>query len=164
MNPSPGRSIVVQTYDGQDVPNSIDLDPSPQVVEFTKFSQRRGNLVLAGARLVGPPTGRYNCHGLVFANRRSNIPPADLSRSVSIDELLARDHYQKVAKPQLGDVVIYRTRSGSVEHTGIVSRIETVGDTEKEFVWSKWGALEECEHLALACPYADCDLEYWRLK
>ena len=34
--------------------------------------------VLAADRLQ-PPTGHYNCHGLVFAARRANIPAAGMT-------------------------------------------------------------------------------------
>ena len=120
--------------------------------------------MLTGLSVQGPATGRYNCHGLVFASRRTNIPPCGFTDAVSIDDILRRDIYQKVRVPQLGDIAIYRNDAGEVDHSGIVCRTENIGSTGKVFVWSKWGALEEYEHPELGCPYADCKLEYWRLK
>jgi hypothetical protein len=155
---------MLQAYDGTNIPNSIDPDPSPQLVEMARFSQRRGGLILAGSSVLGPPTGRYNCHGLVFASRRTNVPPASLLNAIAIDDLLAKDEYERVPAPQVGDIVIYRSDSHEVEHSGFVSRIETIGSTSKLFVCSKWGALEEYEHLEHGCPYSDCSIEYWRLK
>src|SRR5882724_1860093 len=140
MNPRPGRSITVQTYDGTSIPNSIDLDPTPEALEAARFSQRRSSLVLTGLSVQGPATGRYNCHGLVFASRRTNIPPCGFTDAVSIDDILRRDIYQKVRVPQLGDIAIYRNDAGEVDHSGIVCRTENIGSTGKVFVWSKWGA------------------------
>src|SRR2546425_1128751 len=95
MNPSPGRHIPCATYDGKDIPNSIDADPGQSAIELSRRSLKRGNLVLSGLVKLGPPTGRYNCHGLVFANRRTNIPPAGfLVDAVDIDDLLTRDQYE----------------------------------------------------------------------
>ena len=74
MNPRPGRSILLQAYDGSPIANSIDADPTDQLVELAK-QESRVRLILASVRPLGPPTGRYNCHGLVFASRRTNIPP-----------------------------------------------------------------------------------------
>ena len=164
MNPNPNRSLMLQAYDGTEIPNSIDPDPSPKLVEMTRFSQRRGGLILTGASVLGPPTGRYNCHGLVFASRRTNVPPASLLDAIEIDALLTKDQYERVHVPKVGDVAIYRAESSEIEHSGFVNRIETVGSTSKVFVWSKWGALEEYEHPELVCPYSDCNIEYWRLK
>jgi hypothetical protein len=164
MNPDPGRTIPAATYDGQNIPNSIDLDLGPSMVEFQRRSLRRGNLVLTGLSTLGPPTGRYNCHGLVFGSRRTNIPPCGMRDDVEIDALLSRDEYERISGlPRLGDIAIYRAPSGEIQHSGFVSRVEQLGEPNI-FVWSKWGALEEFEHKVLCCPYADCAIEYWRLK
>jgi hypothetical protein len=49
--------------------------------------------VLAADRLQ-PPTGHYNCHGLVFAARRANIPAA--GDDIDIAQLLRADGYERV--------------------------------------------------------------------
>ncbi|HEU0009071.1 MAG TPA: hypothetical protein VFT34_04560 [Verrucomicrobiae bacterium] len=165
MNPRPGRSITVQTYDGSDVSNSIEFDPSPAMVAVQRRSLRRGNLILAEARPLGPPSGRYNCHGLVFASRRTNVPTVGLFDEGVIDDLLTRDVYEKISSlPQTGDIIVYRSDTGEIEHTGFVSRIEDISSVRIVFVWSKWGALEEYEHREKVCPYGNCTIEYWRLK
>lgn len=125
MNPQPGRSITLQAYDGSPVPNSIDVDPAAGLVELARATPRV-RILLASARPLGPPTGRYNCHGLVFASRRTNIPPAGAPHLVDIDILLQRDQYEIIeSPPQLGDVIVYRnTRQQDIEHTGVVCRID----------------------------------------
>jgi hypothetical protein len=158
VNPQPNRSLIEQVYDGFEIPNWIDPDPAASYVTLA----RTGPGYINPFRILGPSTGRYNCHGLVFASRRTNIPPVDIP--VNIEQLLVRDQYGPVDGPALGDIAVYRTTNGEIDHTGIVSRVEFVGTTRVVFIWSKWGALEECEHRETSCPYSDCSIEYWRLR
>ena len=154
------RSLALQAYDGWDIPNSIDLGASDT---YREHAMRAHRLSLAAATILGQPTGRYNCHGLVFASRRTNIPPPAMD--VDIAELLHHDGYIQIPllQPQIGDIAVYRGEN-EIEHTGFVSRIETLGVTPIVFVWSKWGDLHECEHQVNSCPYSDCQVEYWRLQ
>jgi hypothetical protein len=161
VNPNPGRSLALAAYDGGAIPNSIDADPSPGTIWLA--NKGRSPTSAQTTRLL-PPTGRYNCHGLVFAARRTNIPPAGMPSAVDLDALLRRDRYALVpAEPHVGDVVVYRYRDGTVAHTGIVCRIEVLGRTQTVFVLSKWGALEECEHPVTDCPEDDCTPSFYRL-
>ncbi len=162
MNPSPGREILIQTYSGDDsIPNCIDPDPDPQLVEYNKREIKKKGII--GIKQLGPPTGRYNCHGLVFASRRTCIPPSHLPDSVNIDDLLREDLYERVnSQPQVGDVVVYRANS-EIDHTGYVACVEDLRGLTTVWVWSKWGALEECVHPVNTSPYEDCTIEYWRL-
>jgi hypothetical protein len=162
MNPHPGRSIDLATYDGTAIPNSIDVDPSPNMIALARIGS--GLYSSARTQVLGPPTGRFNCHGLVFASRRANIPPANLPNACDINDLLVRDRMRPASGGvALGDVVVYRGER-EIEHTGVVSRVDPMGATQVVFVWSKWGALEECEHHVMSCPYAiGAQIEYWRL-
>jgi hypothetical protein len=124
---------------------------------------KRDGFVSAGIRVLAGPSGRYNCHGLVFGSRRTNIDHP--CRPVDIADLLRRDEFARSDTPQCGDIAVYRSFSGRIDHTGVVSRVESLGNQEVTFVISKWGALEEVEHRAGQCPYSkDCTIEYWRLK
>jgi len=162
MNPSPNRGLSLQAYDGTDVPNSIDPDPTPGQVALA----RQGcGMLLYAVKQLGPATGRYNCHGLVFASRRTNIPPVGMAKVVDIDDLLQRDDCAPVSgPPQVGDIAVYRSSRGTVEHTGYVCRLETMGTASIVFVWSMWGGLGEFEHRVDQSPYHDCSIEYWRLR
>ncbi len=162
MNPRPGRGILVQTYSGADtVPNCIDPELEAQAVEFNKREIKKKGLI--GVKHLEPPTGRFNCHGLVFASRRTCIPPSNMLDSVNIDDLLQEDLYERVnSQPQVGDVVVYRGNR-EIEHTGYVVNVDSLGGLETVWVWNKWGALEECVHPANTSPYEDCTIEYWRL-
>lgn len=162
MNPNPGRVLRLDAYSGEHISNSVDADPSPNAIALSRL----GIGAFVPHQVTGPPTGRYNCHGLVFANRRTNVPEAGDPADYQIDHLLDQDIYAPVRGiARLGDVVVYRRHaSGHIDHTGIVSRVEHIGATAVVFVWSKWGALEECEHVSTVCSYAQtCDIEYWRL-
>lgn len=145
--------------DGSRIPAGVSPDPSPSAVALALNANR---IVLASATRLAPPTGRYNCHGLVFASRRAHIPP--VATDVDVDEVLARDGYRRIrhSDPQVGDVVAYRL-DGEIEHTGFVSRVERVGAEPVVFVWSAWGGLGEFEHRVHSSPYGGAP-EYWRLK
>src|SRR5713101_8328906 len=71
MNPSPKRSLDLGAYDGWPIPNEIDADPDANAIALARLGVPPG----LPHQVLGPPTGRYNCHGLVFASRRTNIPP-----------------------------------------------------------------------------------------
>jgi hypothetical protein len=147
--------------DGSQILAGVSTDPTPNSIALAREVYR---LVLAATTAeLRPPTGRYNCHGLVFAARRAHIPPVDAD--VDIDDVLRRDGYVAVPKslsPQVGDVVAYRFE-GEIEHTGFVSRVEQVGGVPIVFVWSAWGGLGEFEHRVQVSPYKGTP-EYWRLK
>lgn len=165
MNPNPGRAITLATYDGTPIPNQIDADPAERLIKLVTESLRMQMMMTS--KRVGPPTGRYNCHGLVFANRRTNIPPGNSPDSVNIDNLLQRDEYEKVYEPEVGDVIVYRDVKNEIQHTGIVVSVTAIseGSTKLQpLVWSKWGAMGEYEHRAPVSPYQDCRYEFWRLK
>lgn len=158
MNPRPNRQLALEAYDGRPIPNSILVDPSEGAIKLAEMSYR---MLLHNVTKLGPPTGRYNCHGLVFACRRTNV--GVVGAEVSIDNLLRRDHYEQVSSPQVGDLIIYRHNDQrSIDHSGIVCRLEPLGN--QVFVWSMWGGLGEFEHQAGLSPYQDCSMEYWRLK
>lgn len=157
------QALGLQAFDGWDIPNSIDPDPSPAAVTLARQS-RRYRLLIASSTELGQPSGRYNCHGLVFGSRRVNIDSPTLP--VDIDSLFQRDRYLPVDSPQVGDVIAYRG-ARAIEHTGIVSRLEALSSAAGHpvvVVWSMWGGLGEFEHREAVCPYADCRIEYWRLQ
>ena len=156
---SPGDFLVL-ARDGSRILADVGPDPTPEAIALAREAHR---LTLAGAVELRPPTGRYNCHGLVFAARRASIPP--VGADVDLDDLLRRDGFRPLnpdESPQVGDIVAYRTED-DVEHTGFVSRIEPVGRAPVVFIWSAWGGLGEFEHKVAVCPYRGKP-EYWRLR
>lgn len=165
--PTLPQALALQAIDGWDIPNSVEAPPSAGSVALAEASSRRA-IIAGGTRRLGSPSGRYNCFGLVFGNRRVNI---NNTVPVDIDELLRHDQCQQVRVPQIGDLVVYRSRS-EIGHVGYVSRLERLtsgGVTLPQpivFVWSMWGSFGEFEHheRVLPPPYEDCSIEYWRVK
>ncbi len=153
------NSFPVFARDGSPILAGVSDDPSPNEVAFALDQFR---LVAAAATELRPPTGRYNCHGLVFASRRAHIPPVGVD--VDVSDLLHRDGYRPIGEsqlPQVGDVVAYRL-DDEIEHTGFVSRVENLANVPVVFVWSAWGSLGEFEHRVHVSPYKGTP-EYWRL-
>jgi hypothetical protein len=100
----------------------------------------------------------YNCHGLVFASRRTNIDDPD-----EVKKIINEDNYQIIDKKSVlpGDIIIYK-KEGDSEHSGIV-----VGKPEEPFyiplILSKWGQMGEYIHMANNCPYDFSNVCYYRI-
>ena len=159
--------LALQATDGWPIPNGFGVEPASRLVALARGSIL---LAIASSRELNGPSGRYNCHGLTFASRRTGIPPAgEPERAAQIVlEILRRDRYAKVPDPQVGDVVVYRasrlddlSQALDVDHTGIVCAVEELG--HQVFVWSKWGELGEFRHRVDCSPYDGALVEYWRL-
>jgi hypothetical protein len=154
------NAIPLVARDGSSIDNEIDPPPSPNLIALTLSKIDR--VMLANTTELREASGVYNCHGLVFASRRTNVRGID--RDLDIDDLLTRDGYQRVAGPQVGNIIAYRDERGEIEHTGFVSAVDTIGMQPVTWVWSKWGALGERLHKAEHCLYSPKRIEYWRLK
>jgi len=154
------NSIALQTMDGWDVPNVTWMIPAPGQLALTRQSH---GLLLNSATRLSDDSGSYNCFGLVFAARRTNVnvPTAP----ASIDEILRRDRYARVRSAQVGDVIAYRDLSEEIEHVGIVVAVDPLlpGGKPLVRVWSMWGGLGEFLHEERVCPY-DGRVEYWRAQ
>lgn len=104
----------------------------------------------------------YNCHGLVFASRRTQIyDPA------VVKQILSEDRYQEISFDHLlpGDIILYLHSSGDIPHSGIVVE-PTLLMPKNPRVVSKWGPWVEVVHYAYDCPYAkepDIKIEYRRV-
>jgi hypothetical protein len=158
--PGPRCDVQLAARDGRPISNSVEPDPSPGALELARRSDKV-RFALQAASSLHPATGRYNCHGLVFAARRANVPAA--GEDIDIAELLRADGYQRItSEPRPGDVAAYVDPRGEIEHTGFVNRVEHVGTTPVVHVWSAWGVLGEFSHRAESSPYSS-QIQYWRL-
>jgi hypothetical protein len=155
----PRCDVPLATRSGRPISNSIDPRPAAEAVALAMRSDHV-RLSVAGADRLQPPTGLYNCHGLVFASRRSNVPAA--GDDLDITQLLRADGYERVLGPRPGDVVAYVDPRGDIEHTGFVSTVEQLGSTPVVHVWSAWGGLGEFRHRVDQTPYSRT-IQYWRL-
>jgi hypothetical protein len=110
----------------------------------------------------------YNCHGLTFGSRRTQISPP-------IFPILDDDGFDKVPSEKdvrPGDIVIYSDARGEVTHSGFVvwrNKVELVEGTQSiiPMVWSKWGKGYEMIHAVGECPYLESQgdvFTYYRLK
>jgi hypothetical protein len=110
----------------------------------------------------------YNCHGLTFGSRRTQVVPP-------IHSILDDDGFDKVPSEKdvrPGDIVVYSNARGEVEHSGFIvwrKRVKLVGDIESilPMVWSKWGKGYEVIHAVGECPYLENEgdtVAYYRLK
>jgi hypothetical protein len=112
-----------------------------------------------GIEMRRPATGHYNCHGLVFANRRGAIySPED------VVHLIGDDGYRKVESNEqvrLGDLAVYYDGE-QIDHTGIVIELRPVGGGGVTIPWvlSKWGPAGEYIHNIHVSPYGS-DVRYF---
>ena len=112
-------SIRIDAFDGVPIPNGRDAEPSNNMVQLAKESLR---LEIASSKQLAGPSGNYNCHGLVFASRRTCIPPPGMRDTIDFFELLDRDGYEQTNSAQIGDLVVYADER-DVQHTGIGSML-----------------------------------------
>lgn len=108
-------------------------------------------------RPVGP-SHKYNCHGLTFASRRTEVEnPQDILK------ILEDDDYRKVSPDTVlpGDIVIYYGPEGDVIHSGIVTQIEQ--PLKVPVVLSKWSNIHEVVHRVGNCPYEAQNVIYYRI-
>ena len=109
----------------------------------------------------------YNCHGLTFGSRRTQVTPAVLP-------ILADDGFDPVPEKQAraGDVVLYLSARGEVVHSGFVISCEEIeiiqGNKSRiPIIWSKWGKGYEMVHPVGECPYLEDEgsyAAYYRLR
>jgi hypothetical protein len=102
----------------------------------------------------------YNCHGLTFAGRRTQI-----TSSVEVRKILDDDDYQIIQQNAVlpGDIVIYISQESEIEHSGIVVFFDQqlIGGAIR--VLSKWGGAHEVIHSLMECPYNDMRVEFYRV-
>lgn len=87
-----------------------------------------------------------NCHGWVFAEGKY------LLFGEQVEEILRENGYQVVAKPAVGDVIVYRSHSGAILHSGLVQSVFGNGEV---LIESKWGISARYLHLPKDQPYGE---------
>jgi hypothetical protein len=145
------RSIALATRTGREIPNVQDADLAPlQVKRYLMTCRNR----FPRAEIRRLPTGQYNCHGMTFAFRRTQILVPDI-----VEKILEDDGYHRIRLSEVmpGDLVVYYEGS-EVSHSGIVIDVESddrlVGGGKAAKVMSKWGPGGEYIHYAAECEYA----------
>lgn len=127
--------------------------------EWQQLDEEPDKWAKAGAVRVGEPCPVYNCHGLTFASRRTQV---DGTTAMSIQSILAQDGYTEVPEPstRFGDVIVYYDDQGRAEHSGIVvSKL----NADVIRVWSKWGKGYEMIHPAGSCLWGAFEKRFYRI-
>jgi hypothetical protein len=97
----------------------------------------------------------YNCHGWTFTGGRYWIRTSE-----EVEAILAHNGYQRVTKPRINDVIVYRDSAGAIIHTGLVRSAPTDGQI---LVESKWGVLGRFIHKPEVSCYRGT-IEYYRTQ
>lgn len=146
--------IKVQTRKATDISNCQVFSMSPfERNQFSSYERRYQGVIFRNL-----PTAIYNCHGLVFASRRTGIFEVE-----EIYKILKEDNYTEVNPNDVlpGDIVLYFSVDGDIEHSGVVvSAPDTITRLPK--IYSKWGKYCEAVHYANICPYECTNLKYYR--
>jgi hypothetical protein len=112
-------------------------------------------------RIRTDPNPVYNCHGLTFGGRRTEINLDDFSWILEEDGYTLRDESDVLP----GDIILYiNTRSGGTTHSGIVVAPPNPPQRLLPLILSKWGICGEVIHEAHNKPsqYGD-SRQYYRL-
>ncbi len=106
-------SIVLQTRKGTRIRNKQSPEPSSFYKRIMDQFEHKYPMI---RKVVNKRSGFYNCHGLVFASRRSSI-----EESEQIWQILDEDGYVEVqiGDSLPGDIIVY-LKDGSIDHTAIV--------------------------------------------
>ena len=136
------EGVVARTDLGQALP-LIAYDNEPALNEAERRFLATPRYEHQIIRLAEPSTA-CNCHGWVYTGGRYAI------QGCYVDGLLSDNGYRHVEQAQAGDIVIYRSASGSVEHTGLVRFVDNKGLI---LVESKWGPLGVYLHPVDTQPY-----------
>lgn len=144
-----------------DIDNEINWEPVTlrDIRLFEDARRRHPNAVPRNTKV----TYTYNCHGLTFASRRTQV-----SVSNEVAQVLAMDDYLPVRLTDVavGDIVIYRAQeTGEIEHSGIVVDPGRGGNLiQIPLILSKWGSGKEMIHKSNDCPYVPATIEYYRIE
>jgi hypothetical protein len=151
-------TLNLHTRQLQQIENLHDTDaPTPgEILESQDLKKK----YLAATHRPTAVSYTYNCHGLTFAARRTQIiDPSEVRR------LLTQDGYQKIDRTAVlaGDIVVYVGPDGDMEHSGVVMEVDRSMLIPIPMVLSKWGVAHEVVHRLTDCPYASMNIEYYRV-
>lgn len=152
--------IALQTRAGNDIDNLQHWDINNQ--EWRELADlRKSYCSEAHVTFYGSEWPVYNCHGLTFASRRTEVTGS----TGDVYSILEEDGFTPLpdpVKPQPGDVAVYVDRDGDITHTAIVIELR---DGMGPWVWGKWGKGPEAVHYVGVCPYRKLggSIRYFRI-
>ncbi|WP_395369511.1 hypothetical protein [Komagataeibacter diospyri] len=157
------KKLSLQTREGRDIENECNKESvgHPEIAVSQKLIAQYSR----ASHRITHPCSTYNCHGLTFASRRTQI-----WRDEDLNNILKDDGYVEVKLHDVspGDIVIYRMKDGSFSHSGIVVRKDKKNPDiivePRPDILSKWGGSHEVIHSVTDCPYIDgADVTYYRI-
>lgn len=147
------KPLALQTRKRRDIDNTLNHDDVAIGMQQLVQDLKKKHLS-ATHRDVGP-CNTYNCHGLTFASRRTNIEDAAEIRKILEDDGYIEINLENISP---GDIALYFI-SGDVEHSGIVVEIMDLGPK----ILSKWGPAQEAIHNLGDCPYDASNVRFFRV-
>ena len=130
------RGRVIPLYHWQSV--------SPQEAALSKLNPPHADFPAMIIARSTPDT-RTNCHGWVFTGGQYVVLGA------TVEMIIADNGYLPAQTPRMGDLVVHRSRTGEIQHTGLVRGVLDDGTVIEE---SKWGvAAGRYLHFPEAQPY-----------
>ncbi|MDR1147947.1 MAG: hypothetical protein LBK66_04885 [Spirochaetaceae bacterium] len=108
------KQLDLAAKDNSHINNRIGINGKnpQQISRFIGFPRKFPNIVMRSEN-----TDQYNCHGLVFASRRTNIDDSN-----EVKNILDKDEYMEIEPRKVlpGDIIIYYAEDGDAEHSGVV--------------------------------------------
>ena len=154
---APQQSIALQTRKSTDIPNSQITNIAEKDIEqqMLKLKQKYLGVTLRPNTI----SGIYNCHGMTFASRRTGINTIQWN-------ILKEDNYIIIKDSPIlpGDIVLYISESGEIEHSGMVLSVSDNKLLSSIFVLSKWGDGSEVIHGLYICPYELSNIQFLRCE
>ena len=153
--------LALETRRKNSIPNYMTR-AAPLAGAYDEQKGREKQFPHAKRRNVGP-CNTYNCHGLTFGSRRTEI-------NAEIDKILRDDDYREIRKEHVcpGDIVLYYSDPqvpggviGDIEHSGIVLEKGQFGLLR---ILSKWGLGDEWVHFLADCPYSVSNVKFFRIN
>jgi hypothetical protein len=154
------QPLAIQTRWANDIEN--EFNPTPPHARDSNICEKHRADFPAAIPRTSDPTYGYNCHGLTFAARRTQV-----WSSTHVQHILTEDGYTEIALKDVlaGDVAIYRsTETSEIEHSAIVVEKPKTDDLKGPLVVSKWGPCPEFIHFYMECPYRPSTVTFYRLR
>jgi len=164
MSPAERKVLVIkqalglQTRLANDIQN--EFNPNDPHERDEAVCKRLSQLFPRAVARTSRPSYGYNCHGLTFAARRTQV-----YSSSDVQHILREDGYEPIEMRQAlpGDIIIYQSQdSREYEHSGIVIERASSGMIGPKVV-SKWGPSQEFIHYYADCPYMPADVTFHRM-
>ncbi len=139
-----------------------NVRPDTDLAPETLLAARKMALGISPTARCRSLTAMYNCVGLVFASRRTQVDAKHLPI------ILKDDGYRRILESEadFGDVVVYK-RDGIAQHVGFEHEVRDIsplldGSMHQIFVLSQWGENGEYLHKLQEVPFAyGKQFEFW---